>query len=114
MSERPAFELRESVSGGAVTIEVIGEVDMATAPELGAKLESVGDETRLVVVDLREVAFLDSSGLNTLAHSQRELEGRGIGFRIVSPADHVVRRIFEITHLTESLHVVDSVDDALA
>jgi anti-sigma B factor antagonist len=114
MSGRLPFELRLLRSDDAVTVEVVGEVDMATAPELGSKIESVGGGTRLVVVDLRQVGFLDSSGLNTLVVSQRALTARGIGFRVVSPSDHVVRQVFEITQLTEPLNVVESVDDALA
>jgi anti-sigma B factor antagonist len=110
----PPFELRLSRTDQAVIVEVVGEIDMATAPELAAELEGVGDDSGLVVVDLAQVTFVDSSGLKALVQANRELGRRGIGFRVVSPADHAVRRIFEITQLTEPLNVVDSLDDALA
>jgi anti-sigma B factor antagonist len=67
-----------------------------------------------VVVDLTEVTFLDSSALNTLVHCQRKLAEREIGLRVVSPADRVVRRVFEITRLIGPLNVVESLDDARA
>ena len=69
---------------------------------------------RRVVVDLTGVTFLDSSALNALVHGQRGLAAREIAFRVVSPADQVVRRVFEITQLAGPLSVVDSLDDALA
>lgn len=95
-------------------MECVGELDMATSARLGQAIESTIDSTRRVVVDLSEVNFLDSSALNALMHAQRTLAARDVVLRVVSPAEHPVRRIFEITHLTESLNVVDSLDTALA
>jgi anti-sigma B factor antagonist len=108
------FDLRSSTVGDALLIEVAGEVDMTSAPELGKAIELVPEQTSRVVVDLSGVTFLDSSGLNALVRGSRSLDGKEIVFHVVVPGDSVVRRVFEITHLTESLSVVDSVDRALA
>jgi anti-anti-sigma factor len=87
---------------------------MATAPQLAAALGAVSNRATRVVVDLSAVSFLDSSGLNALVHVRRELAGRQVSFRTVSPKDQVVRRVFEITQLTEELGVVESLEIALA
>ena len=87
---------------------------MATAPEVARAIDGGCDNARRVVVDLTEVTFLDSSALNALVHSQRNLAEQDIAFRIVSPSDHAVRIVFDITRLTGPLSVVDSIDDALA
>lgn len=108
------FELRSSRTDDTLVIEVVGEVDMATAPELSTAISSAQEGVRRVIVNLTEVSFLDSSALNALVHSQRELAARAIGLRVVSPTDRLVRRVFEITQLTGPLRVVDSLDDALA
>ncbi len=97
-----------------MVVAVTGEVDMATAPELAEAIAAVNDSVRRVVVDLAEVTFLDSSGLNALVHAQRGLAKQQIGFRVVSPADRVVRRVLEITQLEAPLGVVDSLPDGLA
>ncbi|HEX4521213.1 MAG TPA: STAS domain-containing protein [Gaiellaceae bacterium] len=110
----PTFELHSSFAADVLIVECVGEVDMSTAPRLCEAVEATADSTRRVVVDLSEVTFLDSSALNALVHAQRTLETREIVLRIVSPAEQPVRRIFEITHLTESLNVVESLDSALA
>jgi anti-sigma B factor antagonist len=110
----PPFELRSSPSDDTLIVEVVGEIDMATAPELAAAIASAEDGVQRVVVDLTEVTFLDSSALNTLVHCQRKLAEREIGLRVVSPADRVVRRVFEITRLIGPLNVVESLDDARA
>ena len=92
----------------------MGEVDISHGAELLRSIKLVSDGTERVVVDLSAVTFLDSSGLNALVSGQRALDGRGIGLRVVSPEDNPVRRVFEITQLTESLSVVASLSDALA
>ncbi len=107
------FELHSSFTGDVLIVECLGEVDMATSPQLCKAIEATVDSTRRVVVDLSEVSFLDSSALNALVHSQRTLATRDVVLRVVSPTAHPVRRVFEITHLTESLNVVDSLDAAL-
>ena len=108
------FEIRSSRLADALVVEVVGEVDMATAPKLGQAINSVLSGTSRVVVDLSSVTFLDSTALNALVQCQRELAEREIVFAVVSPKDRVVRSVFKITHLTESLRVADSLDAALA
>jgi anti-sigma B factor antagonist len=113
VSDTP-FELRSSRVADAVVLAIVGEIDMATAPEVARAIDGGHADVERVVVDLTEVTFLDSSALNALVHSQRELAENDIAFRIVSPSDHAVRNVFDITHLTGPLSVVDSLADALA
>lgn len=65
------------------------------------------------MIDLTEVSFLDSSALNTLVRCARDLGRLKIGFRVVSPVQQGVRRIFELTSLEERLRLVDSLEQAL-
>jgi anti-anti-sigma factor len=97
-----------------VIVTVAGEIDMATAPELAQAFDAVSDAADRVVVDLAGVTFLDSSALNALVHGQRTLAEREVAFRVVSPADQAVRKVFEITQLAGPLGVVESLADALA
>ena len=111
---QPPFEIQVSFTPDALIVSVTGEVDMGTAPRLAEAFEGASARTRLVVVDLTDVSFVDSSGLNALLQSQRALAERGLSLRIVAPTTGVVRRVFEIANLTEPLHVVESRDDALS
>jgi len=113
MTDTP-FELRSTRIGDAVIVTIVGEIDMATAPEVSSAIDTAHDDAERVVVDLSEVTFLDSSALNAFVQSQQGLALHDIAFRIVSPADHAVRNVFEITRLTEPLRVVGSLDEALA
>ena len=111
------FRVELSRRDGSLIASVLGEVDLATAPQLLDAVESslVSDSagTSRVVVDLTEVEFLDSSGLNALVSLERLLSGNGVELRLVSPADAVVRQVFEITQLIETLRVTASLDEAL-
>jgi anti-anti-sigma factor len=108
------FELRSTRIGDAAIVTIVGEIDMATAPEVSSAIDSGYRDAGRVVVDLSEVTFLDSSALNAFVQSQQDLALRDVAFRIVSPADQAVRNVFEITRLTEPLSVVGSLDEALA
>ena len=89
-------------------MEVAGEMDMTTAPELSQAIERTPDGTELVVIDLSEVSFLDSSGLNALVQARRALDARGIAMTVVVRPESAIRQVFEITHLTEPLTVIDA------
>ncbi len=113
MAADTLFELHSERVASAFVVSVVGEIDMATAPELASAIDSAPDDVSRVVISLSEVTFLDSSALNALVRSQRELAHRDISFRVVCAADRVARRVFEITRLTVPLNVVDSLEEAL-
>jgi anti-sigma B factor antagonist len=84
-----------------VVVAVAGEVDMATAPQLG---EVLGAQTGVdLVVDLSGVPFLDSSGLSVLVRKRADLAGTGRTLRVIGEQDNV-RKILEVTGLLGPLH----------
>ena len=109
-----AFDVRQVRVGDAVIVEVIGEIDMSTAPKLAGAVSSVPETTRRVVVDLSEVSFLDSSALSALVHCQRGLVQRAIELRVVCPEHSPARKALEISALIGPLAVIETLDAALA
>ena len=69
------FELEERRVEGVPTLQVRGDVDSASASELRATLRALPDG-EAVVVDLRHVPFMDSSGLGALVCGFRDLQSR--------------------------------------
>ena len=102
------FAVRSTSTGPTLLVEVAGEVDMPTAPELSQAIERTPDGTDLVVIDLSDVNFLDSSGLNALVHGRRTLAERDVALTVVVPPEGAIRQVFEITRLTEPLTVIDA------
>ncbi len=89
MSDYPipeAFTVRIEPRGDAAVVVPTGELDLATAPALEAALarafESVGAGG--IVLDLRELEFIDSSGLRTLLTARKQAEDAGARFSLVA------------------------------
>ena len=81
---------------------VSGEIDASTCTSFDDWLGRHHDGN--IVIDMAEVTFIDSSGLRVLiAHHQRAADD-GRRLEIVEPS-HTVQRLFEITGLTDVLHI---------
>ncbi|MEU0795254.1 STAS domain-containing protein [Amycolatopsis sp. NPDC005961] len=102
-------------AGPAHVIEVAGEIDAGTAPELRRELAQEKVDTtaaRLVVVDLSEVGFIDSAGLTILAGLHRRGRERGVSVKVVT-RQYAVKRALNITGLDELIPVVADLAEAL-
>ena len=80
---------------------------MATAPELGRALDADGGAA-LVVLDLRAVTFMDSSGLGLIV--EPAAAGAGAGFRFAVAAGHALRGRTASSSCRASSTVLDVVD----
>ena len=65
------------------------------------------------MLDLTDVAFIDSSGLGSLVAVAAEVRTRGGHLAIVAGPPHV-RRVFDLLQLDELMEVVETRNDALA
>lgn len=95
------FELRVSFSASRTVLQVGGEVDVLTAPGLGALLDALVDRSDSdVVIDLRDIHFMDASGLGVIAAASGRLRGSARRLIVASPPP-TVRRILELTGMNE-------------
>jgi len=99
--------------GDASVVEVHGEVDMHSSPELHQFLREVceGQPAKLVV-DLSRVEYMDSSGIGTLVEIFRRVKGFEGQMMLVALQPRV-RGVFEITKLDKFFTIHDSVAEAL-
>jgi len=102
------FSISAEDRDGRVHIALGGELDIATAPELEQLVNERIDAGDEVVVDLRPLEFMDSSGIRVLvaAHARA---GR-VGTRLVvvrPPAGSAVAKIVEVSGLDGELNLVD-------
>ena len=104
------FSISISDRDGRAVVVIRGELDLATAPELEAALSERLDAGQDVVVDLRELAFMDSTGLRVLvaAHA-RARRRRTPSFLIVRPLPGP--RSSRILAIAGVERVLDFVDD---
>lgn len=109
----PDLDVEVQHRGDALVVTVQGEIDIATVDMVRDALRSGDSATpSLVVLDLRGLAFLDTSGLRLITEElHRAKEGRH-SFRVVrGPAR--VQRIFEVAGLAAAAFWCDSAEQAL-
>jgi anti-sigma B factor antagonist len=100
----PVGEFRMSVSsdGARRTLLLGGELDLVSAGELeGAVSRLCSEELVELVLDLRELTFVDSTGLRAILTCWEFTKGR-CGFLLV-PGPRAVQRLFEVTGLSDRL-----------
>lgn len=90
---------------GRLDAVVSGELDLSTVTELKAGLEHSTDAPRMLVVDLREVTFLDSSGLRLLLGLDERQRAAG-GRLVLVQGGRRVARVFELTGAGQQLEMV--------
>jgi anti-sigma B factor antagonist len=96
-------------SAGDAMIALSGELDLLGAPALDDEIDRLAgsDGVERVVLDLRELEFLDSSGLRVVALAARRLAAARRELLLVRGPE-TVQRVFEITRMEERLAFVDS------
>lgn len=90
----------------AAWVRVTGELDLATAPILARALSQPEARGQHVVLDLRELTFIDSSGVHVIL--QASLLANAVGRRLVlvRGSSHV-DRVLSLTEASDSLEIVD-------
>ena len=100
------FSISADERDGRLHLVLRGELDLATAPELERLLEARGGDE--VVVDLRALEFMDSSGVRVLVAGHALAGREGGRLAIVRPApDSAVAKIIEVSGLDGELNFVD-------
>jgi anti-anti-sigma factor len=109
-NEHPYLTIDVTSTPKAQTIVLAGEADLAGVPKIEAALKDASDdEPGLIVVDLRNLTFIDSSGLQALLTGHELCRTCGHELRIV-PGPENVQRLFELTGLNETLPFTDAAD----
>jgi anti-sigma B factor antagonist len=107
-----ALDWGVDVQDGVVTMRPAGSIDFSSADALRHALNdaTARDDVRQIVVDMSEVAFVDSSALGLFATVKRLSEKRGITFRLRRPVPGVTR-ILRLTNLYSFLVEPSAEDD---
>jgi anti-sigma B factor antagonist len=108
------LDIETGESGDASVLTLRGEIDVYTAPRLRqAIIDQLEKGTRNLVVDLRKVDFLDSTGLGVLVGGLKRVKTQEGALSIVVTQEKILK-IFEITGLHKVFPLHDSVEAAVA
>jgi anti-sigma B factor antagonist len=98
---------------GTVVLALSGELDLATAPLLQDEIQGSEVETAtMVVLDLQELKFIDSTGLRVLLTAHAQSRERGQQFAVTRGSPQV-QRLLSITGVGEHLRIIAPGDELL-
>jgi anti-sigma B factor antagonist len=95
------MRIRRAHDDHGVVLELGGELDLASAPEVERQLSEIeGERPDRILIDLSDVSFMDSTGLALMLRAQQSAQTNGhqLCLRSGSPQ---VQRLFEITGALE-------------
>jgi anti-sigma B factor antagonist len=98
----------------AVVVAAAGDLDLGTAPVLRARARAVlADRPEALIVDLDDVGFCGSAGLQVLAELVAQTADGGVPLAVVAGRYPVVR-VVRLSRLDEAVALHSSMDDARA
>lgn len=102
--DRPFFVKRLRLRDG-VLLSLRGELDLTTASLAEDELVKAQQSYQLVVLDLRTLSFMDSTGLGLIVSAQRRARASGHRFVMVQGPPQI-QRVLELTGLTTWMEVI--------
>ena len=114
MSTNPLFQVRHEPRASGVVVIAAGEIDLATSPQLREALLNPAVNAATVVLDLREVTFIDSSGLGVIVGQQKRAQERNERFAVAVGGAAAVQRILELSGLGKVLDIVSDPQERIA
>jgi anti-anti-sigma factor len=108
------FRVEVRSEGNAAVVVVSGELDLASGPELEQTLEQLAEQPiELLVIDLRAVDFMDSTGLSIIVKAHQRFTDAGRQLALVRGTPQV-QRLLDLTGVAERLPLVDSPEELLS
>jgi anti-sigma B factor antagonist len=107
------FTVRWRRAPAGVLVSVAGEIDMDTAPPMEEALVAAAEHATAstpLLLDLREVSFLGSAGLNLMVACHQRCRAAGTSLVVVAP-QRSVARVLRITAVDTVLNVVPELPD---
>ena len=100
-------------SPGVAVVVCSGEHDMTTREEVDRLFGLLVAENELVVIDVSEARFIDSSFVNNVLKADRLARQQAKVLRLQIGTTPIVRRVLEISGIVDKLDCVDARDEAL-
>jgi anti-anti-sigma factor len=107
------FQVEVRREGSAAVIAISGELDLASGPRLEQELAALNSDITLVVVDLRQLEFMDSTGLSIIVRAHQRLAERDCELSLVRGSPQV-QRLLDLTGVAERVRLVQAPEELLS
>jgi anti-sigma B factor antagonist len=107
------FRVEVHEQGAGTVVALSGELDLASSPALEEALERVfGSDHQVVVVDLRNLEFMDSTGLSIVVKAHQTVEDRDLRLYVVNGPPQV-QRLLSLTGVADRVSLIGAPEDVL-
>jgi anti-sigma B factor antagonist len=102
------FLVHSHITGRAITLTLSGELDLLSSPVLERAIERLPEiDADLIILDLRPLEFMDSTGLHLVVQAHQQAHDAGRRFALVRGGEQV-QRLLGLTGMTDALTIVDT------
>ena len=106
--------IEEQRENNVTILKLEGELDVYTSPNLKEKIVTlIKTERPFVVLDLKGLSYMDSTGLGVMAAGLKRFRENGGNIVLVSP-QKIIQKILELTNMDVSLKIYQSYQEAIA
>jgi len=107
------MDISSRAKGEVVILDISGEIDLYNAPEIKDIVNKLIEQKKYnVIINLKEVTYIDSSGIGALISSLSNLKKYQGGLKIINVFASV-KKVFELTKLTSFFEIYDSEEEAI-
>lgn len=107
------FQARSRGLGAWGVVRLAGGLDLSTVRMARSELTRAERETARIVLDLRAVSFMDSTGVHMIVEAVNRLRERD-GRLVVARGPRAVQGVLELTRVAEMVELIDDPIDFLA
>ena len=108
------MQINMEEENGIAVFRMSGDIDINTSPDLKKSFDSaISGKKDKIVINLKEVSYVDSSGLATLVEILKNMRAYGGKLKLASLSDKV-RGLFEITKLDKLFDIVPDEESAVS
>lgn len=98
------MELKMNKQDDKLTVAIAGRLDTLSSPEVEAQLEPALEGIKELVIDLKDLEYISSSGLRVLLGAEKAMKNRG-ELKIANP-NETVMDIFKVTGFDSILNII--------
>lgn len=97
------MEIKKSQSGDSLTIDIIGRLDAATAPQLEKELNNSLTGIKSLILDFSQLEYIASAGLRVLLVAQKRMNKQGS--MTIKNVTEEVKEVLDMTGFINFLHI---------
>jgi anti-sigma B factor antagonist len=110
-SEDEPFRIEIDERPDRAVVSLHGELDLGTVDEVEATIAALFERARLVILDLRPLAFMDSTAIRLMVAFDAMSRQDSVRFFIVRGGERI-QRVLDVTGVADHLALIDHPDDA--